>query len=265
MRPIIAALASLALLSACDGEPANDTSTASAEPGDLNTDRDEESDEPILAEDLILDEYSPTMEFEWSVPALIGRYPKLLETLRQRAEATRSDLAETAREQAQFRAEEELPPQAVMHDERWRVAFRNPALINLKVEAHNYTGGAHPNSFFQSKFWDTEEQREVEFSDLFINWPVARDTLSKRYCAALDEMRSERRDGRTASADFEDCPDLDEQPIALIGPRGGEPNGMTVLLSPYVAGPYAEGPYEVSISFDRDLQETLKARYRGEG
>jgi hypothetical protein len=62
---------------------------------------------------------------------------------------------------------------------------------------------------------------------------------------------------------FDDCPKLDE--IAII-PTDKDNNGrfdlLTLVASPYVAGPWAEGDYEIELAVTPDLISGLKNEYR---
>ena len=62
---------------------------------------------------------------------------------------------------------------------------------------------------------------------------------------------------------FNDCPKLDE--IAII-PTDKNRNGrfelLTLIASPYVAGPWVEGDYEIELAVTPDLLAGLKSDYR---
>ena len=62
---------------------------------------------------------------------------------------------------------------------------------------------------------------------------------------------------------FDECPKLSE--IAIV-PTDNDKNGrferLILTASPYVAGPYVEGSYEIDLSVTPDLIASLKADYR---
>jgi hypothetical protein len=62
---------------------------------------------------------------------------------------------------------------------------------------------------------------------------------------------------------FDECPNLDD--IALI-PMDKDDNGrferLMLVASPYVAGSYAEGSYEIDLPVTPDLIAGLKSFYR---
>ena len=98
-------------------------------------------------------------------------------------------------------------------------------------------------------------QREIKFADLFAE-PANRDRLlTQRWCDALNKAREEKR-GEPVGGDgmFDECPKLDE--IAIV-PTDKDGNGrferLILVASPYVAGPYSEGSYEIELSVDGRL------------
>ncbi|HYC94265.1 MAG TPA: hypothetical protein VEB39_01045 [Sphingomicrobium sp.] len=62
---------------------------------------------------------------------------------------------------------------------------------------------------------------------------------------------------------FDECPSLDE--IAII-PTDDKGNGrfeiLVLVASPYVAGPYAEGSYDIELKVTPELIAALKTEYR---
>jgi hypothetical protein len=62
---------------------------------------------------------------------------------------------------------------------------------------------------------------------------------------------------------FDDCPKLED--IAIV-PTDKDGNGkferLILTASPYVAGPYAEGSYEIDLAVTVDLIAALKSDYR---
>ena len=88
--------------------------------------------------------------------------------------------------------------------------------------------------------------------------------LTQRWCDALNKAREEKR-GEPVGGEgmFNDCPKLSE--IAIV-PTDKDKNGrferLILTASPYVAGPYVEGSYEIDLPVTPDLIAALKADYR---
>jgi hypothetical protein len=63
---------------------------------------------------------------------------------------------------------------------------------------------------------------------------------------------------------FDECPKLDEIAIVPTDKNGnGRFERLILTASPYVAGPYSEGSYEIDLSVTADLIAALKSEYRG--
>lgn len=52
-------------------------------------------------------------------------------------------------------------------DTRWRSTFENGAVLSLSAEIYADTGGAHPNSAFETLVWDKHNSRSVPIAALF--------------------------------------------------------------------------------------------------
>src|SRR5690606_6121690 len=146
----------------------------------------------------------------------------------------------------------------------YAAAGMSPALLSLKVEVGGYSGGAHGHYGISALLWDRRANREIAFADLFAA-PANRDRLlTQRWCDALNQAREERRAGPVGGGGmFDDCPPLDE--IAIIPVDSNRDSRFDKLLlaaSPYVAGPWVEGAYEIELDVTADLLAGLKAEYR---
>ena len=72
-----------------------------------------------------------------------------------------------------------------------------------------------------------------------------------------------RRGGEVTDADdmFGRCPALEELELVLLS-NGEKFDRIMLYAAPYVAGPYAEGDYEVELGIDDALRKAVKPRYR---
>jgi hypothetical protein len=80
----------------------------------------------------------------------------------------------------------------------------------------------------------------------------------------LNKQREEKRGAPVTGNDmFDECPKLDE--IAIV-PTDKDGNGhferLILTASPYVAGPYVEGSYEIDLGVTVDVISALKSEYR---
>lgn len=124
--------------------------------------------------------------------------------------------------------------------------------------ASTYEGGAHEALSYQTMFWDQAEGRPIAFGDIFRDSPAALRLLQQSFCPRLLAMQEER--GHTAE-DTLPCPDLKDQPVVLLGVNG-RIIGLQALLAPYVAGSFAEGPYEVDLPLTAELVQLVRPQFR---
>jgi hypothetical protein len=85
-----------------------------------------------------------------------------------------------------------------------------------------------------------------------------------RYCAALNAERSKRREGEKLDLpDFNACPKYGDLAIALLDKdKNGRFDTIDFVASPYTAGPYAEGEYEIPLPVTSQLIAGIKPEYR---
>ena len=86
--------------------------------------------------------------------------------------------------------------------------------------------------------------------------------LGAALCQSLDRERSERRGGEDIGGMFENCPGLDEATILVGSSNGRTFDRVGVYFGPYVAGPYAEGAYELDFPMTQAMLDAVKPAYR---
>ena len=85
------------------------------------------------------------------------------------------------------------------------------------------------------------------------------------YCDALDAERRKRRgepyDGAEGDL-FTDCPPFESLTILLGSTNGETFDRIGLVADPYVAGPYAEGYYDITLPVDSAILDAVKPEYR---
>ncbi len=140
-----------------------------------------------------------------------------------------------------------------------------PGWLSLSGAVSTYAGGAHPNSAFASLLWDRAAQTERSPLDLFRSQQSFENAIAARFCAMLDAERGERRGEpvvRDADDYFTACPRVADVTVLLGSSNGETFDRVTILVMPYVAGPYAEGSYEFDLAVDAALRDAVKPAYR---
>jgi len=207
---------------------------------------------------------TPALDFSYIWPAEAAAVPAL--DLRFYADAKKA----LAQAQANAREDEQLAKEQKrdfnQHDYamQWTTAGQTARLLSLQSDLGSFEGGAHPNTVYAALLWDRSLKREIKIDSLFLRSGAFAALTRTRYCAALNAERSKRRDGeRLDLPDFNACPKYSELAIAPVDKnRNGRFDSIDFVASPYTAGPYAEGEYEISLPVTSQLIAAIKPDYR---
>ena len=272
MKSIVSSLAATALLAACN-EAAVESPTApaataratsaatsaatgvSTTPGARATARSESDAGGAKA----IDEETESYFFEYSWPAEAGRDPALAAELQARADTSRSELEAQAREAQADAAANDYPFRKHSLGMEWQKVADIPGFLSLSGEFYTYMGGAHGMSGMSSLIWDREAGRAIEGIDLFTSPQALGRALGSRICAGLNDARREKLGEVPAGAE---CPAIGEFTVLVGSSNGAYFDRLTLYAGPYVAGPYAEGSYEVDLAIDGKTRAAVKPRYR---
>jgi len=246
------------LLAACTQQPAPPTANQAVETAP--------SSKPSApaAKAFLYDETNDLIEYHFGWSAEAAAVQQLVARFRAEMDKDKAELLANAREDKANRDKQGYPFNAYTSSTEYATAGQSPRLLSLLVDAAAYTGGAHGNFGTNGLLWDRQAVKEIEVSDLFAAPANMDRLLTQRWCDALDKAREEKR-GEPVSGDgmFDDCPKLSE--IAIV-PTDKDKDGrferLIVTASPYVAGPYVEGSYEIDLAVTPDLIAGLKAAYR---
>lgn len=253
--------AALLALAAC-GKPADNAKSAAVAANTSNSVVAEAKPESLKFKNQYLD---------WSLeyPAKVAAIPALAAAIRDPAMAEKDKMLAQAKAEWADRAKMGAPLVAYEDYLTAHVAADTPQLMSLSLEWNNFTGGAHPNHGTRAMLWDKSGAKVTDFAGLFDQGLTSLpDDFRSTYCAALDAERSSRRDesgGNSGSADdpFNKCPDWSEVALIPSAKDGGSPaTFILVHADPYVAGPYAEGDYDIEVPVAEDLIEAMKSAYQ---
>ena len=259
MRPTVAAFIALAL-AAC-GQP-SDSATANL-PADASPAPPKPS-APPPAKPFLFDQKDDLIEFHFAWSAEAAAVPKLVSQFESEMKKAKDALVEGAKEDKAFRDKEGYDFHGHQSSTDYTTAGQSGRLLSLSVDISSYTGGAHGNYGTGALLWDRKAGKEIGLADLFAAASNRDRLLTQRWCDALNTEREKKRGEPVTGNDmFDECPKLDD--IAII-PTDDDGNGrferLILTASPYVAGPYAEGSYEVDLPVTADLIAGLKAEYQ---
>jgi hypothetical protein len=207
---------------------------------------------------------SPLLDFEYSWPQAISSATRLVERLSADLSDTYDKALENARENKKDMDKVAGPFHQNHFARIWNLEGQTPRLISLVANTDTYTGGAHPNHTTTALLWDRSAQRKIEFAELFQTPSALEGAVRARFCELLDAERLKRREGETLEG-FSECPDFSELTIAPADTNGTERfDSVQLTADPYVAGPYAEGSYEIHVPVSAGLIGAMKPEYRSD-
>jgi hypothetical protein len=248
----------IALLAACSQQPSPPLSNQAA---DARPTAKPAAPAPTA---FVFDEKNDLIDFHYGWSAEAAAIPQLVDRLRKEMEKAKAELIASAKEDKAFRDKEGYDFNAYSSTTDYNTAGQTSRLLSLSVEAASYTGGAHGNSGTSGLLWDRRLASEIKVADLFAAPANLDGLLTQRWCDALNKAREEKRGEPVAGGGmFDECPKLSE--IAIV-PTDKDKNGrferLVLTASPYVAGPYVEGSYEIDLAVTPDVIAALKTDYR---
>jgi hypothetical protein len=217
---------------------------------------------PVPAAALLIRQVTPNHQWRWRVAPEAATQPALLDAMRRTALA---DAAKAARDAARDAADARkagFPFRRYDSISDWSLAADTPQLLALAGEIYSFTGGAHGNTGHAVQIWDKAAQRSIAIDALFTDWPRVRQLIEPGFCAALAEAQRARRGTQPDTGGFGACPKLSEQPIVPYAGLATTAGQLRVLIGPYVAGPYAEGSYIITLPWPEAVQPFVKPQYR---
>ena len=203
--------------------------------------------------------------FSYSWPAAAGNIPALAQRLEAQLEKSKRDLIANANQGKEESEGNGFPYNPHYFSEEWKVVANLPDWLSLSGEFSTYTGGAHGMYGRESLVWDKKVGRGFPAIEMFASPKALTAALGNRLCKALDAERARKRKGQPKGQsipEFEKCVGVDQATVLVGSSNGKTFNRIGVWFGPYVAGPYAEGSYELNFGIDKAVLDTVKPAYR---
>jgi hypothetical protein len=134
------------------------------------------------------------------------------------------------------------------NDVAWTITAQTDKLLSLESTTYLYQGGAHGNTALQSLLWDRSLKAQVRPATLF-----KAGTNHAKLDALLCRMIADAKKTREG-ADYNPndptwpCPKWAQSTFALApSDQAGKAGGLIFLFSPYAIGPYADGPFDITV------------------
>lgn len=206
---------------------------------------------------------SPLLDFEYSWPQAVASDTQLVAWFNADLSQSYEEAMKNAREYKAMMEQNSGPFHQNFLTRTWSLEGETPRFLSLVSNTDTFTGGAHPNHDSSALLWDRTSQRKSEFADLFTSADALSGAIRQQYCKLLDAERAERRGGEVLEGDFSECPDFSELTIYPADENGnGRFDSVWLVADPYVAGPYAEGDYAVTVRVNGALIAALKPEFR---
>ena len=211
------------------------------------------------------DEENELIEFHYAWSAEAAAVAPLVDRLGKDMAKVKAELIAGAQEDKAMREKQGIGFHGFMSSTDYETAGQSDRLLSLSAEAGSYTGGAHGNAGASALLWDRAAARQIQFAEIFTARANMDRLLTQRWCDALNKEREKKRGEPVGGGGmFDECPELDE--IAII-PSDKDGNRrfetLAMVASPYVAGPWVEGSYEIELAMTTELLAALKGEYRG--
>jgi len=213
-----------------------------------------------------ISERTPLYLFEYSWPQKAGEVPALAELLNRRAERAKTDLVESAEEGKEAAEDSGFPYNAYSYSQDWKVVANTPRFLSLSSVTTGYRGGAHGIYASGSLVWDREADKALKPVALFVSPGALEGALAPKYCDELDRQRGQKRGediGDGTDNLFDSCPSFSDLTVLLGSSNGRAFNRIGLIADPYVAGPWAEGTYEVTLPVTPDVLGAVRPEYAG--
>ena len=157
-----------------------------------------------------------------------------------------------------------FPPNGYESNMGWALAGQSDQLLSLSGGHWQYTGGAHGNGGTMALLWDRRLNREISIQNLLRQGTSWTGAIRQPFCVLLDRERQDRREEPVKKDDlFGNCPGYNEVTVLLEdSDQNRRFDHILVTADPYVAGAYAEGPYEITLPITTTMIERLRPEYR---
>lgn len=218
---------------------------------------------PVAARNVTVE--NDVYEFSYSYPAEAGAIPALRALLDEDLEKERTALIADAKEGQEDARKNGYPFNAYSHSVEWQVVTDMPAWLSMSTLVGYFSGGAHPNYGYEALLWDKIAGVRRQPTDLFTSKAALAAAIRDPFCKGLEKERAKKRGGEKWGGDiseFTKCIDPVEQTVILGSSNGKAFNRIGVLISPYAAGPYAEGSYEVTVPVTAKVLAAVRPEYK---
>ena len=202
-------------------------------------------------------------EFEYGWSAEAAAIPELDARFRKAMDKAKAELVSGATEDRDERKKQGYDYHPHSTQMSYETSGQSQRLLSLESMVYGFTGGAHGSTGSGAILWDRQLAREIGLQDLLQQGQSWTGAIRQPFCVLLNREREKRREEPVNTDDlFGNCPEMKEVTTLLSDTdRNGRFDHVTVIADQYVAGPYAEGPYEIALPITAKMIERLKPEY----
>jgi hypothetical protein len=205
-----------------------------------------------------------SLEFSFQWPAQVSAEKELAKQL----DAEREERFAVSKDEWESSVAD-CPPEAVScrtysYANEYQVIADLPRFLSLSNSLSTYTGGAHGLYGKGSQVWDRESDSLIDPETMFTSQAALEQAVGAKACAALDRERHKRRGEAIDGPGGEwpnNCPGMNETTLFLGSSNGKTFDRLGLYYGPYVAGPYAEGEYEINLPVDAAVIAAVKPEF----
>lgn len=259
----LATLLPLFVLAACSKQEASPPQPSASATTATTKVEDGATAEP--AQPVKVVESNALYSFSYAYPAAAAAIPALKGQLDAELDEARTGLARDAkagRDEARGSGFDFNPYENSIE---WSVVAEVPGWLSMLGRTYVFSGGAHGNSASVPLLWDAQAGRRREPLSLFLSADAFNAATRGAFCAALNRERAKRREEAVdpnSGDEFDRCLDPGDLTVLLGSSDKAHFTRIGLIADPYMAGPYAEGEYEVTVAVTPAIIEAVKPEYR---
>ena len=219
---------------------------------------------PPAASAVKVEEKTELYTFSFAWPPEATTIPELADRFRTEMAKAKADLTRDASRDRDERKASGFPFHAYELQRSYETAGQSEQLLSLESSVYSFTGGAHGSTGSGSLLWDRQGGKEVSIADLLSAGQSWTGAISQAFCVLLNREREKRRGAPVEpGSTFGDCPKYGELTKVLRDTNGnGRFDHVGVIADQYVAGPYAEGDFDIPLPITATMIERIKPEYR---
>ncbi|MGN6498723.1 MAG: DUF4163 domain-containing protein, partial [Tsuneonella sp.] len=205
--------------------------------------------------------------YAFAYPSQVGAYPLLARKLEAEAAKAKDDLIKQSKDDRAQAKANDYPYNPHSWMEEWKVVADLPDFLSLSGDFSTYTGGAHGMYGLTSLVWDKGRNVALDGADMFASPAALEAALGPSLCDKLNAERAKKRGEAVPQTPqgedygFNSCQHIKDATVLVGSSNHRTFDRLTVWFGPYVAGPYAEGAYELDFPVDAKVLAAVKPEY----